>query len=473
VRKTLLCFAVIAASALAGISYADAPATQPTTQPSTTTVKRGSLSIVVDAQGAFDPVDPYEVRLRFKDYAGELTINTIARNGAAVKKGDVLMELDPAVMKRTLAAAENEALAAQATLERAKTDAKINEQADALAMKEQEEGLKEAEQGVKWFDTVDGPQFLKQVEMNVAQAKNQMGDEQDELDQLKKMYKSEELTNATADIVVKRAVRQLDLSKTGYAMAKERADKAVTFTFPNSKQRVAESLESAHQQFDLFKASQEQGKVLRKTSLAAVVANTDAANLRLEELKSDADKLTIRAPFDGIICYGQINNGVWAPSDPKALRTGEHVLAQNVLMTLYQPGRLRVAIDLPESKFFAINPGQKASVSPVAFPEMKYEGMCDAVPRTGGGPNGYLLTISTGDVDTKLVPGMKANVHMDVPLVDNVLLAPETAVKGSNVWIKSGDKTETRHVMTGRTDGKSIEILSGLREGDEVLTQGK
>ena len=65
--------------------------------------------------------------------------------------------------------------------------------------------MKEAEESVKWFETVDGPQMLKGVELNLEQAKNQMNDKGDELDQLKKMYKSEELTNDTADIVVKRA----------------------------------------------------------------------------------------------------------------------------------------------------------------------------------------------------------------------------------------------------------------------------
>ena len=112
-------------------------------------------------------------------------------------------------------------------------------------------------------------------------------------------------------------------------------------------------------------------------------------------------------PFDGIVCYGQIVNGAWSPVDPRTLRAGEHVTGQGVLMTLYQPGRLRVAIDIPEAKFFAIAPGQKASISPTAFPEMKYEGMCDSVPRTASGNNGYTMTISTGEVDAKLVPGMK------------------------------------------------------------------
>jgi multidrug resistance efflux pump len=204
-----------------------------------------------------------------------------------------------------------------------------------------------------------------------------------------------------------------------------------------------------------------------------VIAATEATNLRLEELKADAEKLTLRAPFDGIVGYGQVVNGTWSGGDARALRPGEHVLPGTIVLTLFQPGRMRVAMDLAEAKFFAINPGQKASISPIAFPEMKYEGMCDISARTGPGANGYNLTISTGEVDAKLVPGMKADVHMDIPLVDNVLLVPTTSVKDSNVSIKTGDNTEARHVMTGRSDGKSIEILSGLHEGDEVLTQAK
>ena len=62
---------------------------------------------------------------------------------------------------------------------------------------------------------------------------------------------------------------------------------------------------------------------------------------------------------------------------------------------------------------------------------------------------------------------------MDVPLVDNVLLVPTTAVSNSTVSIKTADGSDSRHVLTGRSDAKSIEILSGLNEGDEVLTQAK
>ncbi|MDB5291117.1 MAG: Macrolide-specific efflux protein macA precursor [Phycisphaerales bacterium] len=485
-RKPAFLSVLVTCAALSGAIYAEAPATAPATGPATrpatqptqptSAVHRGALSMVVDVQGSFEPLDPYEVRLRLKAYQGELTINSIAANGAAVKKGDTLLEIDPAVIKRQLAAVENEAMAARASLDKAEADAKVTEQAEALAARQQEDALKEAQDGVKWFETVDGPQMLKQVDLILQQSQNQVNDEQDELDQLKKMYKGEELTVATADIVVKRAVRNLELGKELLAMSKERANKIRTFMYPITKQRVYDALETAKEQHSLFQTAQAQNKVLRQTGLAAVRAAAAAADLKLSDLKADSEKLTVHAAADGVVSYGQIVGGNWQGGDPRSLKVGEKVAAQTVLLTLYTPGRLRLVADLPEAKFFAVQPGQKASVSPVAMPELKYEGMCDAVPRTAAGsPAGavYAQTISTGDVDTRLVPGMKAQVHMDVPLVDNVLLVPTTAVANSTVSLKVGDNIESRHVMTGRSDGKMIEILSGLHDGDEVLTQAK
>lgn len=475
-RKPFFLSLVVTCVTVAFAYGADKPATQPaSTEPSpqTSLITHGALTTVIDGQAAFDPIDPFEVRLRFKAYAGELNITSIVPSGSTVKKGDVLLEIDPAAMKRTLAAAGNELLAAKASFDKATADAKVSEQVDAMNLRQQQANLKEAEDNVKWFETVDGPQSLKNVEMQVAMAKNQVNDEQDEIDQLKKMYKSEELTNATADIVVKRAVRQLEMSRVGFTMSEERADKNKKFIYPLSKQRVYDVLESAKYQFAYFQTTQQQTKVLRKTGMATVIAALDAATLKLQELKADAEKLTVRAPFAGVVGYGQVVNGVLSGGDLRAMRPGEHVTAQTVLLTLWHPGRLQLVLDLPEAKFFSIAPGQKASVSPVAFPEVKYEGMCDPHVAGGSSTGNYTLIVHTGSVDPRLLPGMKAQIHMDVTLADSVVLAPLTAVSNSTVSVKTPAGMVSRKIMTGRSGTKEVEILSGLRDGDEVLTQAK
>ena len=82
---------------------ATAPATAPAA--ATSPVSKGSLKIAFDAPGYFEPVESTEVRLRFKAYAGELTIDSIAPSGAAVKKGDRILVIDPTNLVKKLDAA--------------------------------------------------------------------------------------------------------------------------------------------------------------------------------------------------------------------------------------------------------------------------------------------------------------------------------------------------------------------------------
>jgi len=62
---------------------------------------------------------------------------------------------------------------------------------------------------------------------------------------------------------------------------------------------------------------------------------------------------------------------------------------------------------------------------------------------------------------------------LDVPAVENLLLVPSSAVVSGNVWVREKGSVRKKAVVTGRSDGKSIEIVRGLSEGEEVLTQGK
>src|SRR5688500_10400445 len=103
---------------VAALSHAhDAPApappagAQPTPPPATApaapthTVKKGRLALKIDAPGTFLPASPVEVRVRPEGFKGELTILSAAANGASVKEGEPLIQVDPADLNRELEAA--------------------------------------------------------------------------------------------------------------------------------------------------------------------------------------------------------------------------------------------------------------------------------------------------------------------------------------------------------------------------------
>lgn len=442
----------------------------------TVSVHRGSLSSSVEAQGYFEPVDPFEVRIRPKAYGGDLKIVSIVANGKAVKKGDVLLSLDTEAIDKQIAAAENENKAAHANLVRAQADAKLSQAGDALALKVQTETTQRIDDEVKWFEKVDGPNILLEAAEGVKNIKANVEDQQDELDQLKKMYKTDDLTTDTADIVVKRAVRNLENLKIAEKIQEESADKTVKVTYEARKLQVQESAQQADEQLEGLKIAQEQGRVFRETGLATTTAAADAADEQLAHLKADKQKLEVTAPMDGIVLYGQLVGGAFQGGDEHALREGEHVAAGQVLMTLYQPGKLRLHLDLPEAKFFAIHPGDKAIASPVAYSEEKIEATCDKSPAapiaTQQGPQ-YNLTATCRKVDGRLSPGMRANVKVDVRDSDVAILAPKSAVADGYVWVKTDDGMEKRHVTIGKSDENHVLIQNGLSDGEQIFVEAQ
>ena len=159
------------ASAICATLPADS-ATQPASQPATTqptsqpadkphTVKKGTLDLHVTVEGVFQAVDPFEVKLKLKAYSGPLTIASIAAPGMPVKKGGVLLEIEPTHLNWAITAAENEVAAAKANLAKAEADLKLAGKSESLAMRQTEQAMSNAEAGIKWWEQVDSPQMLK------------------------------------------------------------------------------------------------------------------------------------------------------------------------------------------------------------------------------------------------------------------------------------------------------------------------
>ena len=82
---------------------------------------------------------------------------------------------------------------------------------------------------------------------------------------------------------------------------------------------------------------------------------------------------------------------------------------------------------------------------------------------------GFVTTIDLENADARLIPGMKATVVIDAGKVKDALLLPLSSVVGGKVKMKQeNDKVVEKAVKVGKTDGKMVQILSGLNEGDEV-----
>jgi multidrug efflux pump subunit AcrA (membrane-fusion protein) len=460
---------------------AAAPSTSPSTAPSsdagaaTTTVRRGTLDLSLDFDGTFVPRQPFVVRVNPRQFHGDsgLIIQDAAAPGSAVKKGDVLLTLETDEIDRQIAAAENDLKIAQANLVKAQSDVKLGEQSDELAMADAQHASADADTALKRWDQKDETTFLTSKEMDTAQSDYYVEAQADELDQLRKMYKSEDLTQETADIVVKRAVRMLHIYTLGQEIMQAVQERAKEFEIGVMREALASSAAQTSLSVTQLDAKQTQDRTLRDTALVAAQAAVDDANKKLSDLKGDREQFKVIAPSDGIVVYGSFANDAWTEIDPNQLAVGEKIQPDQIVMTLFTPGDLLLHLQCPESQLSQLAPGAKVTVRPAALPGVSYDGVCRGAEPIGhvkGSGQMFDIPVDLPEVDARLAPGFAADVNFDGGKLENVLLVPMAAVSHSKVWANPS-QPQAILVQTGLSDGRDIVIQSGLKEGDVILSQ--
>ena len=314
--------------------------------------------------------------------------------------------------------------------------------------------------------------MLKVAELNVKQSKYSVEDQQDELNELKKMYKTEELTSATADIVVKRALRSLEMSQVHMGMQQDRSKKTTEFDFNTARQKLLFAVDQEKQQLAQLQTTQAHSKIIRQTALTSAKAASEKAQQKVSDLKEDLSAFTVKAPSDGVVLYGQLVQGMWQNANPRTLRVGDKAQPAQVLMTFFVPGKLRFMIDVPEAKSGMLKTGAQARVVPTALPQAASMGSCGTASPTGvpKEPGQVFATpVEFLQVDSRLMPGEKGSAHIELQTVKDALLIPIAAVQRGRVRVPGADdKDAWKDVICGVSDSESVQINSGLNEGAEI-----
>lgn len=430
-----------------------------------------ALPETIELTGIFEPAELVEVEIDLESFNQPLKITELAGHGQQVQAGEVLIGVDPEPVGRALAAAENKKEVADVNLSKVKTDMQVASQSDALALRAAQRKLARAEEALSWFDQVDGVALVEQADMLVQRSEDQVEDQTEELDQLRKMYESEELTEDTADIVVKRAIRQLEYAKRMLELNRKRAEKMKQKDYADQKQDLVDALDAQRLANEQLENEQAQRRVQREAALLAAQEAARQASEEYEKLKSDAEKLSVSAPSDGYVFYGQLKDGNWSGADGEALKVGDELKPDQVVMTFFSPGAMQITVDLPEKDRFRVSEGATAKVTPAALPDVKLEAAVKAVSPLAvqkGQNRVFEVALQVPEVDERVAPGFSAKVEMESP-GKSLPMVPAKYVKDGTIRVRKDGEVATVSVKTGKAEGEMVQITEGLEAGATVL----
>ena len=203
----------------------------------------------------------------------------------------------------------------------------------------------------------------------------------------------------------------------------------------------------------------------------------------LQRAQTNLGYATITSPINGIILSKSVEEGQTVAA---SFNTPElFVIAQDLT-------NMRVIADIDEADIGGVKEGQRVSFTVDAFPDDHFEGQVTQVRQqatTESNVVTYEVVISAPNNDLKLKPGLTANVTIYTLEKNDVLAVPAKALrfqpneaflqKGETIedcegdhklWTKEGTVFKAHKVEIGTTNGMMTEIISGIKEGTEVLS---
>ncbi|NPV70347.1 MAG: efflux RND transporter periplasmic adaptor subunit [Firmicutes bacterium] len=184
---------------------------------------------------------------------------------------------------------------------------------------------------------------------------------------------------------------------------------------------------------------------------------------------SKLGQTTLVAPDDGIALE------VFA-KDQQVLSPGAPVLSMGDL------SRLEVRAELLTYDAVGVSPGQKVAISGAVLGDRVIEGVVKQVyPKAitrvsslGLEQQRVPVIISLEGDPGPLRPGYDVDVRITTGVKDNVVVLPKASVfqksQAKCVYVVESGVARLRQVQTGTETGEAVEIVSGLKEGDKVIT---
>ncbi len=199
------------------------------------------------------------------------------------------------------------------------------------------------------------------------------------------------------------------------------------------------------------------------TELAIAAEQVTQAEIALQETRLALQNSVLAAPFDGIVAAIKAN-------------VGEQISNSGPAVVLVDPAAVRIEATVEESDVIKLAPGQRAMVSLGALGEQNLPSRVIAVSPIGTRQQKaatYLVSIGIDSPDHTVPLGMSARVSIETERKENVLLVPNSAIRGQGinrtVQVMVDRKPQERTVQTGSSDGQFTEIVSGLSEGELVV----
>ncbi|MEW9798377.1 efflux RND transporter periplasmic adaptor subunit [Alteromonas sp. CYL-A6] len=192
-------------------------------------------------------------------------------------------------------------------------------------------------------------------------------------------------------------------------------------------------------------------------------ARVKALRAQLDVARAQLADLQIHAPFSGMLGIRNVSKGsLIRPAD--------------VITTLDDISVIKVDFSVAERHLASLSAGQNVYATSAAYPGETFTGTISTIDsRVDPVTRSVLVRAIIDNPDARLRPGMLLTITVEKQVL-NTLIVPEKALVPVQdkqfVFVVNGDKVTETEVVIGERKPGLVQIVEGLSEGQQVVTEG-
>ena len=186
---------------------------------------------------------------------------------------------------------------------------------------------------------------------------------------------------------------------------------------------------------------------------------------QLELASLDLDQSQVRSPFRGIVSKKKIEKGGF-------INKGQE------LLEIMDISKVLAQINIPENKIRFIKIGSMVKVTFDAVPGKTYTGIVKTLGLEAEQKNRtFPAEVQINNPNQVLLPGMMARAKIELNSSDKQIMIPRHVVLNRDdskvVFVAESDTAKIRHLTLGKTVKGEVQVLSGLKFGDNLIISGQ
>ena len=433
-------------------------------------VVRKDLEITLTETGTLMAKKSETLQPKFR---GSAKINFLIPEGEEVEEGTVVCKFDTKDAEKALDELELQLLGAQTSLKTAQTDLEIQRSDNISNISKAGIAADKALKDLERYRDGDAPQEKRKLEIALKDARTTYAKAKKKYEDSMKLIELKYINQAELDdhqIAFEKAEIQRDEADLGIKLH----DKYSYPMMMAEKQNAVDETQRARNTATKRAESEIGQKEVQVTQAKKRVTRYGDS---IEKAKEDLDNMVMKAPSTGIIVYGD-------PKQPwyrEQIKIGGQLGRGHTVMTIPVLAIMQVKLGIHEADIGKVHAGLKARVTMDSYPGLVLEGEVAKVAMIAGGSNPWQPSTNvkkfdvevTIDNDQKLKPGISAEVEIMIDTRVDALFVPLQCafLEGGKHWVNVavGAQTKRREVTVGLANDSYVEILEGLKEGDQVL----